>query len=877
MVFSDIEQSTLLLARLGRGYEQALDGCRTAQRAAWVRLGGVEMGTEGDSFFVVFSSAEEAVGAAVEAQRSLVAQDWPNGEQVRVRMGVHTGSPRIHDQGYVGIDVHRAARIAAAAHGGQVVISDATAKLVAPSLPSGVGLRDLGRHRLKDLNQPERLHQLLIPGVRTDFPPLKSVGTTSNLPVTSTPLVGRRSELADVSALLRDPEVRLVTLTGPGGSGKTRLAVAAAREAVERFPDGVYFVPLAAVTTAEVIWSSIGGALDLPVGERTPAAFFDRVARLQAMVVLDNLEQIQGADAAVVTLLGSAPDLVVLATSRRPLHLTSEHQYAVAPLALPAADTLVATKASPAVQLFVNRAVAVRASFALTVDNSPEVAAICRRLDGLPLAIELAAARSKLLGPRALLVRLDQALDLPGSGADRPTRQRALRATIDWSYRLLPAPQRVLFRRLGVFAGGADLDAVAAVCVDGIGDADPVELVADLVDASLVTVGEDDDGEPRLTMLETVRAFALDAFADAGELQDARRLHAAHFVDVAARLDWFMIWASREQALRGNRLFDLEWHNFREAAAWATSSDSLSARPEPGIGERRALGLTLLARVCGLWGRFDPAESGHWLEAILEATDPEHRAEFGTCLYEYGYCLLAQGDPKRARDVAQRGVAFLRTFDDHTELAWALLTLSQVEFFLGDNHASKRACQEAVQLARNLGNYPLLGHLLMAMSLPASAEGNWDAALHLLQESREAFKSGGWDYFPLVDYNTACCLRELGHAQEALQLLSTGLQREARSYRPVILLGVGEDYAAALADAGFAVFTPLVLAACEVVRDRIGTPRDPLMERTVAHARATAQRKLTPTEWADAYACGQDMTILDALDEALSSTTGLRI
>jgi class 3 adenylate cyclase len=376
MLFSDVEQSTLLLTRLGQAYEQALDGCRTAQRAAWAAFGGVEMGTEGDSFFVVFSTAEDAVRAAVEAQVALGALEWPNAEQVRVRMGIHVGSPRIHDDGYVGIDVHRAARIAAAAHGGQVVISDATAKLVAGRLPAGVSLRDLGGHRLKDLNEPEHLHQLLIPGARADFPPLRSVGTISSLPVTTTPLVGCRSEAAELAALLVDREVRLVTLTGPGGSGKTRLAIAAAGEVVEGFPDGVYFVPLASITTADVIWSSIGEVLDLPAGARTPPAFFGHVAGLHAVFVLDNLEQMQGADAAVATLLRAAPHLVVLATSRRPLHLTGEHQYAVSPLALPAADTLVAADGSSAVQLFVARARAVRASFALTSDNASHVAAM---------------------------------------------------------------------------------------------------------------------------------------------------------------------------------------------------------------------------------------------------------------------------------------------------------------------------------------------------------------------------------------------------------------------------------------------------------------------------------------------------------------------
>ncbi|MFZ2015490.1 MAG: NB-ARC domain-containing protein, partial [Nocardioides sp.] len=270
--------------------------------------------------------------------------------------------------------------------------------------------------------------------------------------------------MIDLAALLLDPGVRLVTLTGAGGAGKTRLAIATAREVVTAFHGGVYFVALAAITNAENLWRSVCEALDLPPDGRTPEAFCAQMAGRHALLVLDNIEQIEGADRAVATLLQQAPDLAILATSRRPLHLTHEHQYAVGPLPLPVTDTLEEAEASPAVQLFVDRAKAVRSSFALDADCAAEVVAICRHLDGLPLAIELAAARSKLLGPRALVSRLDQVLDLRGTGADRPSRQQALRETIDWSYRLLRPPEQAVFRRLGVFAGGAGLDGLSAVC-----------------------------------------------------------------------------------------------------------------------------------------------------------------------------------------------------------------------------------------------------------------------------------------------------------------------------------------------------------------------------------------------------------------------------
>ena len=867
MLFSDIEQSTVLLTRLGRRYEEALDGCRIAQRAAWAAFRGVEIGTEGDSFFVAFSTAEEAVAAAVEAQRSLTARDWPDGEQVRVRMGIHTGNPRIHDDGYVGIDVHRAARIAAAAHGGQVVISDATAKLVGQALPAHVGVRDLGGHRLKDLNQAEHLYQVLIPGARADFPPLKAVGTTSSLPAATTPLVGRRNEVAELVTLLADREVRLVTLTGPGGSGKTRLAVAAAQEVVQRYPDGVYFVPLAAVTGAESICSSIGEGLDLPIGRRIPPALYAELTGRRMLLVLDNLEQIEGAGAVVGTLLRGAPDLVVLATSRRPLHLTSEHQYAVPPLPLPVTGTLEAAEASAAVQLFLDRAQAVRASFALTRDNFSDVAALCGHLDGLPLAIELAAARTKVWSPRALLTRLGHALDLRGSHADRPTRQQALRDTIDWSYRLLPEPQRTLFRRLGAFVG-TDLDGLAAICADiAVPDEDPVELVADLVDASLVTVTEDDDGEPRFGMLETIRAFALDALADAGELEDARRMHAAHFASVAARLHWRSVWAaSHQHAIRGKRLFALELDNFRAALAWATTVTPTGGRTSSGIGTRSAVGLALLAGA----GRI-------WLEATLEATQGAETAELGTCLYAYAEVLMAQRDLAAALVAAQRSVAILRAHAD-IDLPLAVLWVGNIEAQLGNTQVGRRAYEEAADLARQSGDELVLGRALHRLSVLEWEGEHWEAVLRLLQESRQAMESVGSDYYTAVaDHDTACVLRKLGRIEEAHELMSLVLRDEARTAPPLDLVGVVEDYAAVLADGGYAQLAPLLLAACDAEHQRMGTGRDQWQEREVSDARSASQLALSASEWNDAYARGRSMTVQDALDEALAATTVLRI
>jgi class 3 adenylate cyclase len=441
MLFSDIEGSTRLLSRLGDVYARALDTQRAVLRAAWSAWGGTEMGTEGDSFFVVFATASDAVSAAVQVQRELAAQLWPAGERLRVRIGMHTGSPMVHAGGYVGMDVHRAARIAAAAHGGQVVISEATAHLLSHGLPDRVRLVDLGAHRLKDIAQPERLFQLTGPGLRSRFPPLKTLGAISSLPVPATALVGRRAELRELTRTLREPEVRLVTLTGTGGSGKTRLAVALAGQLAGSFADGVYFVELSSVDSGPVMWTTIAETLDVPPAERVPPSLLDHVRHRRALFVLDNLEQIPDAAAVVGQLLAAGEQLVVLATSRRPLHLLGEREYQVPPLPLPGS----APTDAGAVQLFTQAARLVKSDFALTADNAGEVAAICRRLDGLPLAIELAAARAKLLSPRALLTRLDSALDLAGGVQQRPARQQTLRHTFAWSYQLLTEGQQRFF------------------------------------------------------------------------------------------------------------------------------------------------------------------------------------------------------------------------------------------------------------------------------------------------------------------------------------------------------------------------------------------------------------------------------------------------
>jgi predicted ATPase/class 3 adenylate cyclase len=861
MLFSDIEGSTALLHRLGDRYGEALSAQRALVRNAISSCRGRELGTEGDSFFVVFESASDAVSCCAQAQRALAGHDWPDGVPVRVRMGLHSGEPTRHEDGYIGLDVHRAARIAAAAHGGQVVLSDATWHLAQSRMPAGAAARDLGWHRLKDIEALERIYQLVVPGLPELFPPLKSLGAQSRLPVPLTPLIGRERDLEQVCAALARPEVRVVTLTGAGGVGKTRLALAAAASLDRAFQHGIFFVPLAAVRDGEVMWKAIAESLD--VGADGPDAVIGYLSDRRALLVLDNLEQLYGAAEVVAALLVAAPGVVVLATSRRPLHLAGEHELPVPPLRIPADTGVDEVAACGAARLFVQQADLVRPGFAVTEGNAADIAAICRHLDGLPLAIELAASRLRLLSPHALLARLGRTLDLAAVGTGQPSRQQTLRTTIAWSYDLLEPELAVGFRRTGVFAGGCDLDALAAVAAAGPGEAagaDPLELAAGLLDVSLITVTEGADGEPRVSMLETIRDYALERLQEAGDLDDARRCHAQHYAGVA---EWAneQLHGSGPGHLAALDRLEAEHDNLRAALAWSLEAPAADL---VGRDDRAAIGLRLVLALAYFWYRHGYLREGRrWLERAIELTAEGGGAPPAQLAHWLGVLLQQQDEPQAALQFLERSLAIWRDLGDRDQQARELNSLGITHHHLDDVDTARALLEDSAAIGRETGSDMRLAAALTNLGQLESDAGNFDRATEVLQEALAIDrKQGDMLGVALDQQSLAGVSLRAGRGRQARDLLADMSDYITSCGDPELLATTLEMSAATEAQLNEGLRAARMVGAAEAIRQKTGIPikQKELLEQFVTPARAA----IAPEEWDAELAAGRALSQQEA-------------
>ncbi len=861
-LFTDIEGSTRLLQQLGSAYAELLADHGRIMRDA-IRTGrGMEVGTEGDSFFAVFQSASAAVAATVTAQRALATHPWPGEAEVRVRMGLHTGEAVRGGDNYIGLDVHRAARIAAAGHGGQVVLSNSTRSLVEHAVPAGVELRDLGAHRLKDLASPEHLWQLAIPDLPSDFPALRTLDARpNNLPVQLTSFVGREAEIAAVGELLE--RARLVTLTGPGGTGKTRVALQVAAERLTRYADGAFFVELAPVRDPRLVASVIASTIDVreapdrPLLETIKEALRDK----ELLLVLDNFEQVTDAAALVTELLSAVPRMRTLVTSRAVLHLYGEHEYAIPPLRipdpthLPPLDEL---SMFEGVALFVERAMAARSDFAVTNESAPAVAEIVARLDGLPLAIELAAAKAKLLGPEAILGRLGSRLAFLGGGArDLPARQQTLRQAIEWSYALLPDAQQALLRRAGVFVGGCTMEAIDAVCrPDEIG-LDPLEGLTALVDQSLLRREEAAHGEPRFMMLETIREFALERLAESGESDDLHRRHVEHFTAVGESAEPSLVESSEASDRIGH-----DHDNFRAALAWAVETRDAD------------LGMRLGFALWRFWQQRGHLQEGReWFDRLLElptsAVPAASRAKGLTGAAGIAYW---QNDYPSAEAWYGEAEEIIRELGDPGWLADALYNSGSVALLQGDMETTFAKLGEGTALAREQGDDVMIGRFLDAEGYTAFMGDDLARARLLLEES-----------LALAERREDRMATAIGHHGVAQVARLDGRLADAGSHYRLALEFAHEVGGAA------AVLEPLqgvaavaiatgdpdrgvrLLAASDGIREQLGGGPPPEWLR-LGDPLADARRNLGAEDYQRAWEAGLTLTVDEAVALALSGS-----
>jgi ATP/maltotriose-dependent transcriptional regulator MalT/class 3 adenylate cyclase len=748
LLFTDLEGSTHLLQQLGEQYSGMLADYRHLLRTAFGQWNGHEVDTQGDAFFVAFTRATDAVSAAITIQRALANHPWPEVVTIRARIGVHTGEPQWTPEGYVGLDVHQAARIMSAGHGGQILLSQTTCTLVEPHLPEGASLRDLGEYRLKDLHRTTHLFQLVAAGLPADFPALKTLAShPNNLPLQPTPFIGREKEVAQLCTLLCREEVRLVTLTGPAGVGKTRLGLQVAAELADAFANGAYVVPLAPVQEPEQVVAAIMQALSLSEAkDQAPLALLQAALKdKRLLLLLDNFEQVVQAALPVAALLSACPRLTVLVTSRVVLHLQAEHAFVVPPLAMPSPTQLpdLATLSQyDAVALFLERAQAVKADFQLTPANAPDVAALCARLDGLPLAIELAAARTKYFSPRVLLERVEEGLSVLSGGArDVPARQQTLRAALAWSYELLASQEQQLFRRLSVFVDGCTWEAAEQVCLAaGRLEGNILEGLLALVDKSLLRQEEQAGGEPRFGMLQLLREFGLECLQRAGETEVTQEAHAVYYLRLAEEANshlneaeaWWLEWLEQEHE---NLRAALRWlveqtgvehleKALRLAGAlvwfWSMRGSFSEGRSflEQALAKSERVGTAVRAKAldgAGLLALnqddFDPAETqlGEALALYRELGEQAGRAH---CLSLLGLIAYARSEYAAARAQLEEAEALFLQGGDRREQAYCLVAGARVCIVQGEYNQAQALLEESLGISRAVGDTGLLGLVL---------------------------------------------------------------------------------------------------------------------------------------------------------------------
>jgi predicted ATPase/class 3 adenylate cyclase/Tfp pilus assembly protein PilF len=907
-LFTDIEQST-------QGWERDATAARVVveRHLALIRQnveshGGVHFKTIGDGTQSAFATAPQGVAAALEAQRALLGEPWPSAEQrPRVRMALHAGTAEPRDGDYLAACLNRLARLLDAAHGEQILLSSTVAGLAREALPESVTLEALGEYRLRDILQPEEIFQLCHPELRQDFPPLNTPGhLPHNLPTHPTPFLGREQEVEEITALLLRPEVCLVTLTGPGGVGKTRLGMRVAAEALESFPDGAFLVDLARLTDPDLVASATATALGLreQPGQSLRQTLAEYLRELSILILFDNFEHVLSAAPLVADLLTSAPGLKVLATSRARLGLQAEHEYRIEPLPIPDQESLpplAELSTFDAIKLFTSRAQALRPGFTLTEENAPVVAEIVCQLDGLPLAIELAAARVKLLSPAALRDRLSRRLStLTGGARDLPARQRTLRDTIAWSHDLLAPPEKILFRRLSVFVGGWTIEAAEAVAaVDASETVDAFQALASLVDQSLVDEWPTPDAlaeEPRYGMLETIREFASEHLAASGEIIQIERVFENFLIARAEAAEeglqgpdqrlWFdrlevehdNIRAALGRALNRNdgavalslalRLREFWWTRgyWREGRDWLGRTVALAGSVDVAGRAAAEFGLGRLSLALG---DYDAAEA-HFrqsLDARRRLGDAVAEAEVLSALAMIALNRLAYDE---ARGLGEDALKSARDSGDRRGTATALRNLGMIAREQGEYERALGLLEEAMAVGRALGDAAWTARVASQMGITHRLAGHAEQARHYLETSRKLHTDLG-DRFALavIASNSGHLVFDAGDVKRAVTLYAEALRHFDSVGEPEGFVEAIEWLAVAAVARGQAVPALRLFGAAAAAREALQLPpHNESDEKRFASGLDQAMRA-AGTGAPEALAAGRTLSLERARDEAL--------
>jgi predicted ATPase/class 3 adenylate cyclase len=765
-LFTDIEGSTRMVSALGDRWTPVLERHDALLIEAVTANGGTIVKNEGDAFFAVFTTAPDAVAAGVAGLRALAEEDWEEGEEVEVRMGIHTGSGSLGGADYVGIDVHRAARIADSAHGGQLVVSEPTALLVERSLPAEITLHDLGKHRLKDLSDSETIFQVVIPGLRRDFPPLRTLNAVpNNLPNLVTSFVGRERELSRAVELLST--TRVLTLTGAGGSGKTRLALQIAAETSDHFEDGVYFVDLSWVRHPEIVPSAILnaiGAADSDAGQGGEEHLVEQLRPMNLLLILDNYEQILEAAQVVASIVRGAPKVKVIVTSRAPLPISGQQELPVPPLVTVGARDLETALQSDGVRLLVDRAMAVRPDFTLDDTNAEAAIELVNRLDGLPLAIELVASRIRLLPLEKILERLDARMLSHGS-VDLPERQKTIEGTISWSYELLEPDLQVMFARLSTFMGGARLEEIEDLLRRFDASCDPLDGLFRLVDNSLL-IGGELLGSPWFRMLQVIHQFAWARLEDLGEMDTAHRHHLDVFTHLARTAEPEL---TRKDRLHWLDVLEANHDNFRSAIDWGAKNGRTDA---------------VLSLVSTLWRFWQARGHLHEAQIVIERALSLPGGEDmlrARAIEALGGVQWWRGDMEGCSRSYSTALEMQRRLGVSVDLARSLYNYALVwGFHTGDYERSEEALTEAEEMFRSLGEEGGMGDVAWARGNNSMLGEDHDTAVTYFLEAADHYRKAGnefgvgWALYEVADSSLRAGRPIVAwpYLQEALTLFS---------------------------------------------------------------------------------------------------------